>query len=82
MLQQLSPGKTNRPEPRSLLPTTPFLDREGLMSGNATGINFGDEQDWRGKIALGTSSASTSRSIWLLAKLHNTPQKQRPMRRV
>jgi hypothetical protein len=20
------------------------------MSGNATGINFGDEQDWRGKV--------------------------------
>jgi hypothetical protein len=28
----------------------PFLDREGLKSGNATGINFGDEQDWRGEV--------------------------------
>ena len=31
-------------------PRTPLLDREELMSGNATGINFGDEQDWRGKV--------------------------------
>ena len=35
---------------KGLFPRTPFLDREGLMSGSATGISFGDEQDCRGEV--------------------------------
>ena len=31
-----------------LISSNAFLDRGGLMSGDATGIICGDEQDWKG----------------------------------
>ena len=52
LLWRISPGKlASRRLEFTNFPRSPFLDREGLMSGDATGINYGDEQEWwRGSV--------------------------------